>query len=110
MHTHYLGHIVFYVRDLKESLEFYEKLLGLKRIEGGGLPFKAAALTSGRTHHELLRDRRRDTEDLERQRRDVDRPRGEILDGRAAHLFADHEAVEGKAGHRDLSRRLREIA
>ena len=54
MHTHYLGHIVFYVRDLKESLEFYEKLLGLKRIEGGGLPFKAAALTSGRTHHELL--------------------------------------------------------
>ena len=54
MHTHYLGHIVFYVRDLKESLEFYEKLLGLKRIEGGRLPFKAAALTSGRTHHELL--------------------------------------------------------
>ena len=54
MKTHYLGHIVFYVRDLETSLKFYEKVLGLKRIEGGELPFKAAALTSGRTHHELL--------------------------------------------------------
>ncbi|MEE2877322.1 MAG: VOC family protein [Candidatus Neomarinimicrobiota bacterium] len=54
MKTHYLGHIVFYIRDLEKSLNFYEKLLGLKRIEGGRLPFKAAALTSGRTHHELL--------------------------------------------------------
>lgn len=54
MRTHYLGHIVFYVRDLDASLKFYEKVLGLKRIEGGELPFKAAALTSGRTHHELL--------------------------------------------------------
>ena len=54
MRTHYLGHIVFYVRDLGASLKFYEKVLGLKRIEGGELPFKAAALTSGRTHHELL--------------------------------------------------------
>ena len=54
MRTYYLGHIVFYVRDLETSLKFYEKVLGLKRIEGGELPFKAAALTSGRTHHELL--------------------------------------------------------
>ena len=54
MRTQYLGHIVFYVRDLETSLKFYEKVLGLKRIEGGELPFKAAALTSGRTHHELL--------------------------------------------------------
>lgn len=54
MKTHYLGHIVFYVRNLEESLEFYKGLLGLKRIEGGDLPFRAAALTSGRTHHELL--------------------------------------------------------
>ena len=54
MRTHYLGHIVFYVRDLETSLKFYEKVLGLKRIEGGELPFKAAALTSGRPHHELL--------------------------------------------------------
>ena len=54
MKTHYLGHIVFYVRELETSLKFYEKILGLKRIEGGDLSFKAAALTSGRTHHELL--------------------------------------------------------
>ena len=54
MRTHYLGHIVFYVRELETSLKFYEKILGLKRIEGGDLSFKAAALTSGRTHHELL--------------------------------------------------------
>ena len=54
MRTHYLGHIVFYVRDLETSLKFYEKVLGLKRIEGGELPLKAVALTSGRTHHELL--------------------------------------------------------
>ena len=54
MRTHYLGHIVFYVRDLDASLNFYAELLGLRRIEGSNLPFKAAALTSGRTHHELL--------------------------------------------------------
>ena len=54
MRTHYLGHIVFYVRKLDASLKFYEKILGLKRIEGGDLSFKAAALTSGRTHHELF--------------------------------------------------------
>ena len=54
MRIHYLGHIVFYVRELDASLKFYEKILGLKRIEGGELSFKAAALTSGRTHHELL--------------------------------------------------------
>ena len=54
MRTHYLGHIVFYVRELDASLKFYEKILGLKRIQGGELSFKAAALTSGRTHHELL--------------------------------------------------------
>ena len=45
MRTHYLGHIVFYVRELDASLKFYEKILGLKRIEGGDLSFKAAALT-----------------------------------------------------------------
>ena len=54
MKAHYLGHIVFYVRDLETSTTFYEKLLGWQRIESDALPFKAAALTSGRTHHELL--------------------------------------------------------
>lgn len=49
----YLGHVVFYVEDLERSLAFYRDLLGFKEIGRvfGGL---AAALTSGRTHHELL--------------------------------------------------------
>ena len=53
MKAHYLGHIVFYVKNLERSLAFYRDLLGFKevgRIFGG----KAAALTSGRTHHEFL--------------------------------------------------------
>jgi catechol 2,3-dioxygenase len=51
--AHYLGHVVFYVKDLDRSLAFYRDLLGFKevgRVFGGA----AAALTSGRTHHELL--------------------------------------------------------
>ncbi len=53
MKAHYLGHVVFYVKDLERSLAFYRDLLGFKevgRVFGGA----AAALTSGRTHHELL--------------------------------------------------------
>ncbi len=53
MKAHYLGHVVFYVKDLERSLSFYRDLLGfieVGRIFGGA----AAALTSGRTHHELL--------------------------------------------------------
>jgi catechol 2,3-dioxygenase len=49
----YLGHVVWYVRDLERSLGFYRDLLGFHevgRIFGG----RAAALTGGRTHHELL--------------------------------------------------------
>jgi len=51
--AHYLGHVVFYVKNLERSLAFYRDLLGFKevgRVFGG----TAAALTSGRTHHELL--------------------------------------------------------
>jgi catechol 2,3-dioxygenase len=51
--AHYLGHVVFYVKELERSLAFYRDLLGFKevgRVFGGA----AAALTSGRTHHELL--------------------------------------------------------
>lgn len=53
MKAHYLGHVVFYVKDLQRALVFYRDLLGFKeagRIFNGA----AAALTSGRTHHELL--------------------------------------------------------
>jgi catechol 2,3-dioxygenase len=53
MKARYLGHVVFYVKDLEQSLAFYRDLLGFKEV---GRIFKgaAAALTSGRTHHELL--------------------------------------------------------
>jgi catechol 2,3-dioxygenase len=53
MKAHYLGHVVFYVKDLKRSLAFYRDLLGFQEV-GRVFDGKAAALTSGRTHHELL--------------------------------------------------------
>lgn len=53
MKAHYLGHVVFYVKDLARSLAFYRDLLGFREI-GRAFAGAAAALTSGRTHHELL--------------------------------------------------------
>ncbi len=53
MQAQYLGHVVFYVKDLERSLAFYRDLLGFKEV-GRIFDGKAAALTSGRTHHELL--------------------------------------------------------
>ena len=53
MKAHYLGHVVFYVKDMKQSLTFYRDLLGFKEV-GRIFNGAAAALTSGRTHHELL--------------------------------------------------------
>jgi catechol 2,3-dioxygenase len=53
MRAHYLGHVVFYVKDLEQSLAFYRDLLGFKEV-GRIFNGAAAALTSGRTHHELL--------------------------------------------------------
>ena len=43
-----------YIKDLEVSLRFYEKILGWERIRSDTLPFNAAALPSGRTHHALL--------------------------------------------------------
>jgi len=53
MRVEHLGHVVLYVENLRRSVEFYSDLLGL---ESYGTIFngKAAVLTSGRTHHELL--------------------------------------------------------
>jgi catechol 2,3-dioxygenase len=51
--AHYLGHVVFYVRNLGRSLAFYRDLLKFKEV-GRIFDGTAAALTSGRTHHELL--------------------------------------------------------
>jgi catechol 2,3-dioxygenase len=53
MNAHYLGHVVFYVKDLERALGFYRDLLGFKEV-GRIFNAVAAALTSGRTHHELL--------------------------------------------------------
>ena len=54
MKAHYLGHVVFYVKDIVRSVAFYGDLLGFKQAGEMSQPFKAAALTSGRTHHEIL--------------------------------------------------------
>ena len=53
MKVHYLGHVVFYVKDLDQSLAFYRDLLGFQEV-GRIFNGAAAALTAGRTHHELL--------------------------------------------------------
>ena len=53
MKAHYLGLVVFFVKILEQSLAFYRDLLGFKEI-GRVFNGAAAALTSGRTHHELL--------------------------------------------------------
>ena len=53
MKARYLGHVVFYVRNLERAVGFYRDLLGFQEI-GRGFRDKAAALTSGRTHHEIL--------------------------------------------------------
>jgi len=53
MKAQYLGHVVFYVKDLERSLAFYRDLLGFQEV-GRIFDGAATALTSGRTHHELL--------------------------------------------------------
>ena len=53
MKAQYLGHVVFYVKDLERSLAFYRDVIGFEEV-GRIFNGKAAALTSGRTHHELL--------------------------------------------------------
>lgn len=53
MKAQYLGHVVFYVKNLEQSLKFYRDVVGFQEV-GQIFEGKAAALTSGRTHHELL--------------------------------------------------------
>lgn len=53
MHANHLGHVVFYVADLERSLGFWRDLLGFTEV-GRAFGGRAAALSSGRTHHELL--------------------------------------------------------
>lgn len=48
-----LAHAVLYVRDLERSLRFYRDIVGLDPV-GRIFDGRAAMLTGGRTHHELL--------------------------------------------------------
>jgi len=48
-----LGHVVFYVRDLEKSVHFYEHVVGLT-VVGRIFNGRAAMLSGGATHHELL--------------------------------------------------------
>jgi len=48
-----LGHVVFYVRDLEQSLRFYTEAVGLS-LSGKIFQDRAALLSGGSTHHELL--------------------------------------------------------
>ena len=48
-----LGHVVYYVRNLEASLKFYQQAVGLG-VSGRIFNDRAALLTGGRTHHELL--------------------------------------------------------
>lgn len=48
-----LGHVVYYVKNLQRSIDFYTRIVGLQLIAS---IFKnnAAVLTGGSTHHEIL--------------------------------------------------------
>jgi len=48
-----LGHVVYYVRSLEDSVRFYRDAVGL-RVRGTVFNGRAALLSGGRTHHELL--------------------------------------------------------
>jgi catechol 2,3-dioxygenase len=48
-----LGHVVFYVRNLQASVNFYSRAVGLT-VSGTVFNGRASLLTGGRTHHELL--------------------------------------------------------
>ena len=48
-----LGHVVFYVRDLQTSVKFYTDFVGLD-LKGFIFNNRAALLSGGSTHHELL--------------------------------------------------------
>ena len=54
MKAHYLGHVVFYVKDLEKSLSFYRDMLGFEQVGEFSRPFTAIALSAGRIHHDVL--------------------------------------------------------
>jgi len=48
-----LGHVVFYVRELERSVHFYTDVVGLE-VRGRVFNNRAAILSTGHSHHELL--------------------------------------------------------
>ena len=48
-----LGHVVYYVRSVEESLRFYTQAVGLS-LRGKLFGGRGALLAGKRTHHELL--------------------------------------------------------
>ena len=48
-----LGHVVFYVQELGRSVRFYTEVVGLD-LQGSIFNGRAALLSGGSTHHELL--------------------------------------------------------
>jgi catechol 2,3-dioxygenase len=48
-----LGHVVFYVRSLEPAVRFYTEIVGLG-LRGRIFGNRAAVLSGGSTHHELL--------------------------------------------------------
>jgi catechol 2,3-dioxygenase len=48
-----LGHVVLYVKSMEKSLRFYQDIVGLE-VKGRIFNDRAAVLTGGSTHHELL--------------------------------------------------------
>jgi catechol-2,3-dioxygenase len=49
-----LGHLVLYVKDVQNSAAFYGHVLGWAPVLADTPGMRAAAFSSGRTHHELL--------------------------------------------------------
>jgi catechol 2,3-dioxygenase len=49
-----LGHLVLYVKDVRCSAAFYGQVLGWAPLLADTPGMRAAAFSSGRTHHELL--------------------------------------------------------
>ena len=48
-----LGHVVYYVQELERSIGFYTEVVGLD-LQGRIFNGRAALLSGGSTHHELL--------------------------------------------------------